>query len=81
MNDMIAKGRSATGKDMTNAIRAANSVEAKAKRQQTYDRIGHQRGANNSQHGTYWITNGKANKKWKGDVSSIPDGYKKGRSK
>jgi hypothetical protein len=81
MTDMVNKGRSLVGRCVAPAVEAARSETAKKKRKETFERIGHQRGANNSQHGTYWITNGIANKKWKGDVSSIPDGYKKGRSK
>lgn len=36
-------------------------------------------GTHNSQFGTYWITNGVENKKWSGDESTIPSGFRKGR--
>lgn len=37
-------------------------------------------GENNSQYGTFWITNGVVTKKWSGSHSSIPQGYRKGRT-
>lgn len=51
--------------------------------QETKDRIGaansmHQRGANNSQHGTMWITNGVSNKKILKE-DAIPEGWARGR--
>lgn len=33
----------------------------------------------NSQFGSYWITNGTDNKKWKDDKGEIPSGFYKGR--
>ena len=39
----------------------------------------HQKGINNSQFGTMWITNGQENKKIKRDVDIIPEGWYKGR--
>jgi hypothetical protein len=39
----------------------------------------HQKGVNNSQFGTMWITNGKENKKIKRDSDIIPEGWYKGR--
>lgn len=36
-------------------------------------------GARNSQYGTYWITNGKTNLKWRDDKGDLPDGFYKGR--
>lgn len=36
-------------------------------------------GKNNSQFGTFWITNGENNKKWKNEYGDIPVGYKRGR--
>lgn len=35
--------------------------------------------ARNSQFGTYWITDGTVNKKWKDDKGEIPNGFCKGR--
>lgn len=34
----------------------------------------------NSQFGTFWITNGKDNKKWRDSYGDLPLGYKRGRS-
>lgn len=36
-------------------------------------------GPHNSQTGTYWITDGKINKKWKQDKGEIPEGFHRGR--
>ena len=36
-------------------------------------------GSHNSQTGTYWITDGKINKKWKQDKGEIPVGFHRGR--
>ena len=36
-------------------------------------------GSNNSQFGSYWITNGTVNKKWKDDKGDMPDGFYRGR--
>lgn len=36
------------------------------------------RGSNNSQYGTYWITNGKTNIKWRVEKGDIPEGFVKG---
>ena len=36
-------------------------------------------GKNNSQYGTFWITDGVINKKWKLDYGDIPIGFQKGR--
>lgn len=36
-------------------------------------------GEHNSQFGTFWITNGITNKKWKADKGELPEGYYKGR--
>ena len=37
-------------------------------------------GIHNSQYGTFWITNGCTNKKWKDSFGPIPCGYYKGRT-
>ena len=34
---------------------------------------------NNSQYGTFWITNNINNKKWRPEFGELPDGYYKGR--
>ena len=36
-------------------------------------------GNNNSQFGTYWITDGKINKKWKQEYGEIPNNFYRGR--
>lgn len=36
-------------------------------------------GKNNSQYGTFWITDGCINKKWRQDKGELPDGFYKGR--
>ena len=36
-------------------------------------------GKNNSQYGTFWITNDSENKKWRYEYGSIPTGWHKGR--
>lgn len=36
-------------------------------------------GEHNSQYGTFWITNGIQNKKWKNSKGIIPEGFYKGR--
>jgi hypothetical protein len=38
------------------------------------------RGENNSQFGSFWITNGTVNKKWRPENGSLPRGFKRGRS-
>jgi hypothetical protein len=55
-----------------------NTGEALKKKKETYKKIGHQQGTNNSQYGSMWITNGKNNLKISKN-DSIPEGYKKGR--
>ena len=34
---------------------------------------------NNSQYGTFWITNNIDNIKWRPELGDLPDGYHKGR--
>ena len=36
-------------------------------------------GSNNSQYGTYWLTNGINNIKWSNNKGPIPEGYRRGR--
>ena len=36
-------------------------------------------GENNSAFGTFWITNGVTNKKWKDEYGNVPDGFYRGR--
>lgn len=50
-------------------------------RAQELDKLKHPsyKGENNSQFGTFWITNGIENKKWSEKHGPIPDGFKRGR--
>lgn len=82
MWDMVKKGRSkliSAGRDYNALQDFAQSKMAREKRKETLARIGHQRGISNSQYGTYWITNGSDSLRWKGEDSSIPDGFVRGR--
>lgn len=52
--------------------------------EETKEKIGkisslHQKGNGNSQFGSYWITNGVNNLKWRDEKGSLPCGYHKGR--
>jgi len=58
--------------------RRSTSESAKAKRKETFAKIGHQKGEKNSNFGTMWITNGTENKKVK-KTDNIPDGWYRGR--
>jgi carbamoylphosphate synthase small subunit len=60
------------------AVAAAASQESNQKRKKSFEKIQHQQGERNSQHGTMWITNGEKNAKIKsGDP--MPENYYKGR--
>jgi hypothetical protein len=54
------------------------SLEAIAKKKETFKKNGHQSGTKNSQYGKMWITNGSESKSVHKD-SPIPDGWYKGR--
>lgn len=57
-----------------------NSGEGLKKKKETYKKIGHQQGTNNSQYGSMWITDGtKENTRKISKNESIPEGYRKGR--
>lgn len=62
-----------------NKAKKANSGEALRKKKETFEKIKHSQGKNNSQYGTFWITNGKENKKWSKDKGEIPENFKRGR--
>ena len=51
-----------------NNIKKANTPNAIEKKKETFRRIKHQQGKNNSQYGTMWITNGADNKKIKKEL-------------
>lgn len=61
------------------AMKCANSLESRAKRKQTRERIKFQQGENNSQYGTMWITDGKTNRKIK-KTDPVPDNWRMGRT-
>ncbi len=63
-------------RDLSN--QKSQTAEARNKRKETLNKIEHQQGEKNSQHGTMWITNGLENKKIKKD-ELIPEGWNKGR--
>ena len=57
-----------------------NSGEGLKKKKETYKKIGHQKGTNNSQYGSMWITDGTKEGTYKiSKNDSIPEGYRKGR--
>lgn len=63
---------------------SATAFKGKKHTEETKRKIGeansiHQRGENNHQYGTMWITNGSKNKKIQKD-QEIPDGWRKGRT-
>jgi 3-oxoacyl-[acyl-carrier-protein] synthase III len=57
-----------------------NSGDALKRKKETYKKIGHQQGNNNSQYGSMWITDGtrEGNRKINKN-DPIPEGYGKGR--
>ena len=65
--------------DSKEISKLSNTPEAIAKKKETWKRNKRGQGSNNSQYGTYWITNGNINKKIKKDVDLIPEGWHKGR--
>lgn len=82
MDDMKRKGRSkliSKTRDHVLLQAQAQSEEAKRKRVETFQRISHQQGKKNSQHGTYWITNGSDSMRWRDASGPIPEGFKRGR--
>jgi hypothetical protein len=66
-------------KQHSKMVELAKSIESSEKRKKTFEKNGHQKGKKNSQYGTYWITNGKENKKWKSSYGDIPENWYKGR--
>lgn len=82
MDDMKRKGRSkliGSGRDYELLQSHAQSEESKRKRIETFQQIGHQKGEKNSQHGTYWVTDGKTSMRWRDSSGPIPDGFRRGR--
>ena len=55
-----------------------NSPEAIKKKKETWKKNGHQKGENNNQYGTFWVTNGIESIRVKSE-KEIPQGWYKGR--
>jgi len=67
-------------KNHSKAIEMAKRPESNKKRKQTFSKIKHQQGTNNSQYGKMWITNGTKDGSYRiNKEDPIPEGYKKGR--
>ena len=64
--------------DYLEILEKAKSPESITKRKNSFVKIKHQQGVNNSQFGTMWITDGKTNKKILTNAD-IPQGCYKGR--
>jgi hypothetical protein len=82
MDDMKRKGRSkliSSGRNYEELQVRAQSDDAKRKRVETFQKIGHQQGEKNSQHGTYWITDGVTSMRWRHSNGKVPEGFKPGR--
>ena len=82
MDDMVRKGRAKDGakkRDYVALQAMAQSEESRKKRIETFQKIGHQRGEKNSQHGTHWITNGSENMRWRDSNAQMPEGFRRGR--
>ncbi len=60
-----------TGREHTDATKEKMSKAHKGKHT----------GKNNSQYGTFWITNGYTNMKWSDSRGELPNGYHRGRTK
>jgi len=61
------------------AVTASLSKKARDKRIESFNKIEHQKGENNSQHGTMWITDGKQNRKIN-RTEEIPESFRRGRT-
>ncbi len=63
---------------------AANKIrkEKAILNRQQYESFAHKSylGSNNSQYGSFWITNSEENKKWREDFGRLPSGFQKGRN-
>lgn len=66
-------------KNNPNYINQLNSEEATKKKKETFKKISHQQGSKNSSFGTFWITDGIFNKKWKNSLGNLPEMFYKGR--
>lgn len=60
------------------ACQKAKTEECIAKRKKTYAKNKHSQGQNNSQYGSFWVTDGRTNKKISKN-QQIPVGFSKGR--
>jgi hypothetical protein len=57
-----------------------NTEEAIKKKKEIFKKIGHQQGEKNSSFGTFWITDGLVNRKWKNSLGNLPEMFYKGRT-
>lgn len=64
--------------NLEKARKLAHSEESYIKRKNTFSKIKHSQGINNSQYGTMWITDGETSIKIKKN-ECIPEGWRKGR--
>jgi hypothetical protein len=76
--DLANKMLKGAHKGLKRATESAQTERAKTKRKQTFEKIQHQQGSNNSQFGTMWITDGVINRKIKRG-EEIPAGFTPGR--
>lgn len=79
MDDMWVKGRGSYAHGLKKAQEAALSDAAKEKRRNTFRANKHQQGENNSNYGSFWITDGVSSKKWRLSFGVVPEGWSKGR--
>ncbi len=82
MIDMYSKGRDKNPFRIPE-LQKEYSARAKLpedllKQKNSLKEIYHQQGTINSQYGTFWITNGAKNKKWKDELGVLPEGYLRG---
>lgn len=82
MDDMVEKGRAKSpcsdSEKQQVMVLKAETPEAILKKKATFAKIGHSKGAKNSQFGMMWVTNGTESRKIMKD-SVIPEGWYKGR--
>jgi hypothetical protein len=76
--ESLQKKRHRSVKEKYGIDNISQHPEVKAKIKQTFCENKHQQGSKNSQYGSFWITDGKNNRKIKKD-ESIPTGWYKGR--
>ncbi len=60
-------------------VKEIRSKQKAARNKQESQKHPSYKGKNNSQYGTYWITNGKVSKKWSDRLGRLPRGFHLGR--